>query len=132
VSCSIIDSLSVQLIKYVNEMPVSHTFQVSQLLINSHKLKHEVTGNSLLILYIFNVLSIAYHNELSFIHWTTKNYNFNNTEIVEFFCQILLRFRPNFQQIKTFGGAAAPPAVCTPSSCTSPPTPLAPRKCRQS
>jgi len=49
-------------------MPVSHTFQVSQLLINSHKLKHEVTGNSLLILYIFNVLSIAYHNELSFIH----------------------------------------------------------------
>jgi len=29
-------------------------FQVSLLLINSHKLKHEVTRNSLLILYIFN------------------------------------------------------------------------------
>jgi len=32
---------------------------VSQLLINSHKLKHEVTGNSWLILYIFDVFPMT-------------------------------------------------------------------------
>jgi len=33
--------------------------QVSQLLINPHKLKHEVAKNSLLILYIFDVFSMT-------------------------------------------------------------------------
>jgi len=32
---------------------------VSQLLINSQQLKHEVTRSSLLILYIFNVFSMT-------------------------------------------------------------------------
>jgi len=36
-----------------------HNFQVRQLLINSHKLKHKVTGTSLLILCIFNVFSVT-------------------------------------------------------------------------
>jgi len=35
-------------------------FQVSQLLTNSHNLQHEITRNSLLILYIFNVLPMTY------------------------------------------------------------------------
>jgi len=56
VLCSILDSHSVQLIKHVNERPFfCPNFQVSQLLINSHILKHEVARNTLLILYIFNV-----------------------------------------------------------------------------
>jgi len=34
-------------------------FQVSQLLINSHKLRHQVTRNSVLILYTFKVFPMA-------------------------------------------------------------------------
>jgi len=37
----------------------AQNFQVSQLQINSHKLKKEFTRNSLLILYLFNVFSVA-------------------------------------------------------------------------
>jgi len=52
--------ICVQLMKHVNEMiSFAKTFKwVSYLLINSHKLKHEATRNSLLILYIYNVLRI--------------------------------------------------------------------------
>jgi len=40
-----------QCAKQVYEVPFCPNFQASQLLINSHILKHEVTRNSLLILY---------------------------------------------------------------------------------
>jgi len=58
--CSILDSHSVQLIKYTNEMPFLRPhLQVTQILINSHIQKHEVTRSSLLILYIFNMFSMT-------------------------------------------------------------------------
>ena len=55
VPCTILDSLSVQLIKHINVNAFfCSNFQVGQLL-NSHELIHEVTSNSLLVLHIFNV-----------------------------------------------------------------------------
>jgi len=45
-------------------------FQVSQLLINSHKFKHEVTRDGLLILDIY-LLSFVWHDKLLFVHWAT-------------------------------------------------------------
>jgi len=60
VPCSILNFLSVQLLKHLNEIPsFCPNFQASQLLINSHKIKHEVARNILLILYIFNVFSMT-------------------------------------------------------------------------
>ena len=56
---SILDSHRVQLIKHVNAMLFCPNFQVSQLLISSHILKHEVTGNNLLIICIFDLLSMT-------------------------------------------------------------------------
>jgi len=46
------------LIKHRNAF-FCQNFQLSQLLINSYELKHDVTRNSLLIIYIFNVISMA-------------------------------------------------------------------------
>jgi len=58
VPCGILDSLSVQF-EHINEITfLMPDLQVSQLLINSHKLKQELNRNSLLILCAFNVFSM--------------------------------------------------------------------------
>ena len=59
VRCSILDSLSVQLIKQINETPsFAQTFK-RVIYSSTLKLKHEGTRNSLVISYIFNVFSIT-------------------------------------------------------------------------
>jgi len=59
VRCSILDSLSVQLIKQINETPsFAQTFK-RVIYSSTLKLKHEDTRNSLVISYIFNVFSIT-------------------------------------------------------------------------
>jgi len=60
--------------------------EVSQVLINSHKLKYDVTRNSSLIYYIISFLR---HNKLLFIHSITTTYNLINIvkKVSNFFSQ---------------------------------------------
>ena len=83
-----------------------------QLLINSHILKHEVTRNSLLIIYIFSDI-------IHFIiHSVTKNciligiVNYIEASLTKCF-EILSKFSTNLN----FGGCACTP--CTPNSYTT-------------
>ena len=90
-------------------------FQICQLLINSPILKHEVTRNSLMITRIYIMLFIP-HNNLLFMHLLTKDYNFISIlKNVGNSLPIYFEIWSNFQQIKTFGDALAPPAPPVPT-----------------
>jgi len=59
---------------------------VSQLLINSHQLKHEVTGNSLVTSYVINTVYFLWHDKLLFLHWKKKYKSINIVQRSQNFC----------------------------------------------
>ena len=83
---------------------------MSQLLLNSHKQKHKVPRNSLLILYINFIYVIAmilymfflWLNRLSYMHPIRKKYNFKEYcwKYRNFFAQVFWDFAQIFDKLK--------------------------------
>jgi len=86
--------------KHINYMLSLCQTSSESVIINFHKLNHEITRSRFLILYIFNL--DLQHNQLSFTHSNgdKRKYNFNNIAetyrsfIAQFFV-ILLKFSKN-------------------------------------
>jgi len=76
--------------------------QVSQLLINSHKLKHEVSGKKFFILYIY--IKCVFYDVINFYLYTHVQKSIISLILlknVKSSVPEVLRFFPNFQQIKS-------------------------------
>jgi len=95
---------------------------VSQLHINSNKLKHEVTRKYLLILY--NLMCFLWQNKLFLVHLITSQYNVINTvKSVEASLQELSEFLPKFLRNQNLWGCAF--NSCIPRSYTTDAVPSA-------
>jgi len=117
-SC-ILDYLSVQFIKNINEIRAFFcpNFRMRQLLINAHKLKHEVTWNSNTRSYLKQDVSFCFlwDNNLLFIHSIKKQVGYNLIIIAKkcwnLFAYIFWNFAQIFDKSKFLGCACI---TCTP------------------